>query len=281
MKINRFIGRMLLLGICTMVLTACSSGGSDDDVTVNAVENVDAETTQDNSSDAETIQDKNSIAEMIEDNDNDAELMSDNNGPLEMTTDNLPDRGCQCKYPYQHDYAEYLNGLDFYQGIYIGDINYDEIPEVIIDINDYGSYQLLYYTKDGIQMLDLETVSAWGAVTWIADTKQFIYCPFFGHTTGTWGYIEYYVFDWTGTEYKQTFSMLRESGYYVDENNNEYGRCYINDEEIDAVTFEEKLEEIEKTRQENSELSKAFPIVYLDDENFEDYVKENLPCFGN
>ena len=94
-----------------------------------------------------------------------------------------------------------------------------------------------------MQLLDLETVSASGAVTWIADTKQFIHCPFFGHTTGTWGYIEYYVFDWTGMEYEQTLSLLRESGRYIDENDNEYGRCYINDEETDAATFEEKLEE--------------------------------------
>ncbi len=245
------------------------------------MENVDAETTQNNSIDAETIQDNNNIAGMIEDNYNAVELMSDDNSASEMTTDNLPDGECQCEYPYQHDYAEYLNAIDFYQGIYIGDINDDEIPEVIIDINDYGSCQLLYYTEDGIQMLDLETVSAWGAVTWIDDAKQFLYCPFFGHTTGTWGYIEYYVFDWNGTEYEQTFSMLRESGYYVDENNNEYGKCYINDEETDTATFKKKLEEIEKLAQENRRLSEAFPIVHIDDGNFEGYVRENLPCFGD
>lgn len=278
MKRNSFMGRKMLLGICTMVLTACSSGGSGDNSAVNVVENVDAEATQDNNSDTELIQDNNNDAETIQDN-NDAELMSDNNSVSETDSDNASDKECRCEYPYQHDYAEYLNDLDFYQGIYIGDINDDEIPEMIIDINDYGSYQLLYYTEDGVQMLDLETVSAWGAVTWIADTKQFIYCPFFGHTTGTWGYIEYYVFDWNGTEYEQTFSMLRESGYYVDENNNEYGKCYINDEETDAATFEEKLEEIEKLVQENNRLSEAFPIVHIDDENFENYVRENLPCF--
>ena len=260
MKRYHFIRRMLLLGICATVLTACSSGGSDDNSAVNVVENVDAEATQDN---------------------NDTGLISDNNNVLETDSDNESDKECRCQYQYQHDYAEYLNELDFYQGIYIGDINDDEIPEVIIDINDYGSFQLLYYTEGSMKKLNLETISAWGRVTWIADTKQFIYCPFFGHTTGTWGYIEYYVFDWTGTEYEQTFSMLRESGYYVDENNNEYGKCYINDEETDAATFEEKLEEIEKLVQENSRLSEAFPIVHIDDENFEDYVKENLPCFGN
>lgn len=281
MKRNRSIRRVLFIGICTMALTACSSGGSDDNIAANIAENVDEVIIQDNNSDAETIQDNNTTEEIISYIDNDSELISDNNSVLETDSDNVSDKECRCEYPYQHDYAEYLNELDFYLGIYIGDINYDEIPEMIIDFNDYGSYQLLYYTEDGMEMLNLETVSAWGVVTWIADTKQFIHCPFFGHTTGTWGYIEYYVFDWTGTEYEQTFSLLRESGYYVDENNNEYGKCYINDEETDAATFEEKLEEIEKLVKENCRLSEAFPIVHVDDGNFEDYVRENLPCFGN
>lgn len=177
------------------------------------------------------------------------------------------------------DYAEYLNNLDFYRGIYIDDINGDEIPEMIIDINELGSYQILYHTENGLAELELETVSAWGYVIWIADTKQFLFCPFYGHTTGTWGYIEYYIYDWTGTEYEQTLSLFRESGYYVDEDNNYYGRCYINGEETDAASFETMLEEIEVLKQENNLLSKAFPIVSIDDENFEAYVKENLPCF--
>ena len=94
------------MGICATVLTACSSGGSDDNSAVNVVENVDAEATQDN---------------------NDTELISDNSNVPEMDSDNASDKECRCEYPYQHDYAEYLNDLDFYQGIYIGDINDDAI----------------------------------------------------------------------------------------------------------------------------------------------------------
>ncbi|MDE7283477.1 MAG: hypothetical protein K2N85_07845, partial [Lachnospiraceae bacterium] len=90
---------------------------SDNNSAVNVVENVDAEATQDNSNDTEIIQDNNSIAETIQDND-DAELMSDNNSVPETDSDNASDKECRCEYPYQHDYAEYLNDLGFYQGIY-------------------------------------------------------------------------------------------------------------------------------------------------------------------
>lgn len=206
-------------------------------------------------------------------------MASDNSRDSEVLTYNVSDGGCQCEY--QHSYAEYLSNLDFYRGIYIDDINGDEIPEMIIDINELVSYQILYYTEDGPAELNLETVSAWGYVIWIAGTKQFLYCPFYEHTTGTWGYIEYYIYDWNGTEYEQTLSLFRESGYYVDEENNYYGRCYINGEETDAASFEVKLEEIEVLKQENSLLSEAFPIVNINDENFEDYIRENLPCFEN
>ncbi|MBD5547972.1 MAG: hypothetical protein HDQ97_11320 [Lachnospiraceae bacterium] len=189
---------------------------------------------------------------------------------------NEPAKECLCKYPWQHAYAEYINELGYYSGLYIDDINGDEIPEVVIDINTLGSTIVLYYTDSGMQELNLQTVSDWGSVTYIPDTKQFLYSPFYGHTTGTWGYKEYYLYDWTGTEYIQTFSMLRESGYYWDKETYEYGESSINGEETDNAGFEAKLTEIEKLRDENSG---SLQFWYLQEEGFEENVRELLPCF--
>lgn len=187
-----------------------------------------------------------------------------------------PVKECRCEYPWQHAYAEYINDQICYSGLYIGDINGDEIPEAVIDVNTLGSTIVLYYTESGMQELNLETVSAWGSVTYIPSTGQFLYSPFYGHTTGTWGYEEYYLYDWTGTEYVQTFSMLRDSGYYWDEEHYEYGESCINGDPTDNESFEEKLREIEKLRDENSG---SLPFWYLEEGAFENKVKELLPCF--
>lgn len=183
---------------------------------------------------------------------------------------------CRCEYSWQHAYAEYINDLEYYSGLYIGDLNGDEIPEAVIDVNTLGSVIVLYDTREGRKELNLETVSAWGSVTYIADTGQFLYCPFYGHTTGTWGYEEYYLYDWTGEEYEQTFSMLRESGYYQDEENYEYGESFIDGKKTDNESFEKKLAEIEKLRDENSG---NLPFWNLEEEGFEEKVRELLPCY--
>ena len=183
---------------------------------------------------------------------------------------------CMCEYPWQHAYAQYINDLEYYAGLYIRDLNGDEIPEAVIDVNTLGSAIVLYYTQEGRKELELETVSAWGSVTYIPDTGQFLYCPFYGHTTGTWGYEEYYLYDWTGKAYEQTFSMLRESGYFHDEGNYEYGQSYIDGKKTDNKSFEDKLAEIEKLRDRNSG---NLPFWNLEEEGFEEKVKEILPCY--
>ena len=184
-----------------------------------------------------------------------------------------------CEYDWQHAYAEYINNMDYYVGLYIDDINGDDIPEAVI--KRYNTYDtiVLYYTENGLAELLLETVSDWGRITYLADTKQILFSPFYGHTQGTWGYEEYYLYDWTGTEYTETFSILRESGYYYylseDELYEELGQAYINGEEVDNDTFEAKFAEIKELESANS----YFPVISIKDENFESYAKEKLPDF--
>ncbi len=183
---------------------------------------------------------------------------------------------CGCEFPWQHAYAQYLNELEYYSGLYIGDVNGDTVPEAVIDINTLGSTIVLFWNESGLQELNLETVSAWGSVTYIPESGQFLYSPFYGHTTGTWGYEEYYLYDWTGTEYVQTFSMLRESGYYQDAETFEYGESFIDGERTDNAAFEERLAQIKELKEKNSE---SLSFRWLEEEDFEEKVKEILPCF--
>ena len=206
------------------------------------------------------------------------------------TTATETEKVCTCESDFQHYCCEYLNGLDFLAGgVYYGDINGDDKPEAVVEINPLELTYVLYENENGMQILPLETMSSWGYVRYIANTKQILFCPAYGHTWGTWGYEEYYILGWNGSDYEMVSSIFRESGiYYEDEDgeHSEYGQAYIDGEEVDNDIFEVKLAEYEKLRDEND----YFPIVYIydkdyglnpDPETYINYIKENFPCFDN
>lgn len=181
---------------------------------------------------------------------------------------------CKCEHEWQHVFSEYINGQDFYMGLYVGDINGDEIPEAVIAQNICEWTTILYYLDGEVHALDLQTSSSWGYVRYLPETNQILFCPFYGHTWGTFGYEEYYLYDWTAEGYVESFSMFRESGYYNSEEDFGYGQGYINGEKVDFDTFEAKLAEMKQLVEENEH----FPCIYKDDENYAEYVAENLPC---
>lgn len=188
---------------------------------------------------------------------------------------------CTCESEFQHACCEYLNGLDLLAGgIYFGDINGDEIPETVVGRNPYDFTYVLYLNESGLQILPLETLSVWGDVFYITNTKQILYSPMRGHTWGDYGYTEYHLYDWENSDYVETLNLLRESGYYFEYENEtkaEFGQAYIDGKEVDNDTFEARLAEIWKLREENG----YFTIVEVNDEIFECYMKENFPCFDN
>lgn len=198
---------------------------------------------------------------------------------------------CHCPTEWQHAYSEYLNSLDFLAGgIYLGDINGDDILEAVIEINPYEMTDLLYFNDDGMQVLKLETTSIWGSVRYIPDTKQILLMPMRGHTWGTYGYEGYYLYDWNGSDFEVTSTIFRESGmYFIDEDGTEHselGQGYIDGIAVDNGTFEDKLAEFEKLETENS----YFPVAYINDSNekpnpdpesVKEYIKTNFPCFDN
>lgn len=212
--------------------------------------------------------------------------------PIEMvSSDKIEEKVCTCPNEWQHAYSEYLNGLDFLTGgVYLGDINGDDIPEAVIEINPYELTDILYFNDDGIQVLELWTTSVWGSVRYIPDTMQILFQPMRGHTWGTYGYTEYYLYGWNGSDFEVVSTLFRESGmYYTDEDGTEHselGQAYIDGVEVDNDTFEARLAEIQKLEQDNS----YFPVAYIydsdikknpDTDSVKAYIENNFPCFDN
>lgn len=212
--------------------------------------------------------------------------------PIEMvSSDKIEEKVCTCPNKWQHAYSEYLNGLDFLTGgVYLGDINGDDIPEAVIEINPYELTDILYFNDDGMQVLELWTTSVWGSVRYIPDTKQILFQPMRGHTWGTYGYTEYYLYGWNGSDFEVVSTLFRESGmYYIDEDGTEHaelGQAYIDGAEVDNNTFEARLAEIQKLEQDSS----YFPVAYIydsdikknpDTDSVKAYIENNFPCFDN
>mgnify|MGYP000300236201 FL=1 len=197
---------------------------------------------------------------------------------------------CACPTEWQHQYSEYLNSLDFLKGgVYLGDINVDDIPEAVIEINPFEMTDILYFNDSGMQKLELYTTSVWGSVRYIPDTRQILFQPMRGHTWGTYGYTEYYLYGWNGSDFEVVSTLFRESEmYYTDEDGTEHselGQAYIDGAEVDSDTFEEKLAEYQKLEQSNS----YFPVAYICDYDYnqnpdmdsvKNYIKTNFPCFN-
>lgn len=208
-----------------------------------------------------------------------------------VSSDKAEEKVCTCPTKWQHAYSEYLNGLDFLTGgVYLGDINGDDIPEAVIEINPYELTDILYFNDDGMQVLQLWTTSVWGSVRYIPDTKQILFQSMRGHTWGTYGFTDYYLYGWNGSDFEVVSTLFRESGmYYTDEDGTEHselGQAYIDGIEVDNDTFEAKLAEIQKLEQDNS----YFPVAYIYDcnnsknpdmDSVKTYIKTNFPCFGN
>ena len=175
-------------------------------------------------------------------------------------------------------------------GVYLGDINGDDIPEAVIEINPYELTDILYFNDDGMQVLELWTTSVWGSVRYIPDTKQILFQSMRGHTWGTYGFTDYYLYGWNGSDFEVVSTLFRESGmYYTDEDGTEHselGQAYIDGAEVYNDTFEARLAEIQKLEQDNS----YFPVAYIYDcnnsknpdmDSVKAYIETNFPCFDN
>ncbi len=283
----------LIFTAAMLILTACNNADTSvpEETSASAETVISAETSALTSSETSETEALPETA-LTENTETSASTASTTEAPIEtVSSDKIEEKVCTCPNEWQHAYSEYLNGLDFLMGgVYLGDINGDDIPEAVIEINPYELTDILYFNDDGMQVLELWTTSVWGSVRYIPDTKQILFQSMRGHTWGTYGFTDYYLYGWNGSDFEVVSTLFRESGmYYIDEDETEHselGQAYIDGAEVDNDTFEARLAEIQKLEQDNS----YFPVAYIYDcnnsknpdmDSVKAYIETNFPCFDN
>ena len=140
---------------------------------------------------------------------------------------------------------------------------------------------IYYFTDRGFKTLALFGTSYRGRVGYLEETNQIFYLRDFGDTTGTFGFVELFLYDWTSDGYVETRSLIRESGY-CDEYDastkqylvKEYGQGYINGKEVDFDEFEIALTEMKALW----EKSTWFPMTTADEAgDYFDYLSKWKP----
>ena len=283
----------LIFTAAVLILTSCNNADTSvpEETSVSAETVISAEASALTSSETSVTEALPETA-LTEQTETSASTASATEAPIEtVSSDKIEEKVCTCPNEWQHAYSEYLNGFDFLTGgVYLGDINGDDIPEAVIEINPYELTDILYFNDDGMQVLELWTTSVWGSVRYIPDTKQILFQSMRGHTWGTYGFTDYYLYGWNGSDFEVVSTLFRESGmYYIDEDETEHaelGQAYIDGAEVDNDTFEARLAEIQKLEQDNS----YFPVAYIYDcnnsknpdmDSVKAYIETNFPCFDN
>lgn len=286
----------LIFTAAMLILTACNNADTSvpEETSASAETVISAETSALPSSETSETEASAALPEtaLTENTETSASTASATEAPIEtVSSDKIEEKVCTCPNEWQHAYSEYLNGLDFLTGgVYLGDINGDDIPEAVVEINPYELTDILYFNDDGMQVLELWTTSVWGSVRYIPDTKQILFQSMRGHTWGTYGFTDYCLYGWNGSDFEVVSTLFRESGmYYIDEDETEHselGQAYIDGAEVDNDTFEARLAEIQKLEQDNS----YFPVAYIYDcnnsknpdmDSVKAYIETNFPCFDN
>ena len=201
----------------------------------------------------------------------------------------------QCTSDRRNAYAKYLyenfgSTNELLYGIYIGDVNKDENDEMIVATTPFGMWEIVYYGEEGLKTVQLEVMSMWGNSWYNAQTGEFINRTFYGHTTGTFGADDYHIYSWDGKNYIETYVLMRQGGYAEYEGDEisvkEYGKAYINGEEVTNEEFEEARDKLVSLVNSldnnsleyiyNSNFSTSEYIPEGADTNIESYLEQKL-----
>lgn len=151
-------------------------------------------------------------------------------------------------------YSKYVekNGLPY--GVLIEDINGDGEEELVIHQNPFGMLEVVYLSNGEAKKVACDVMSQWGGVWYDTSRNRIVNEYFYGHTEGTAGAYEYYVYDWDGEKYVRTMVLIREAGYYEREedgvtktDNFMDGNSYLNYEWISNERFEELRAELKQS----------------------------------
>lgn len=141
-------------------------------------------------------------------------------------------------YTEEHEYPPY--------GVFIDDINGDGQDEMIMHISSFGNLDVLYMKDGELKVVECGVMSQWGGTWYDKANNRIVNEFFYGHTEGTAGAYEYYVYDWNGEDYVMTMHLECEAGYFEREadgvtktDNFINGQAYLNGEEISNEEFEE------------------------------------------
>lgn len=181
-------------------------------------------------------------------------------------------------YIFSNDWS-----LGTFNRMYISDVNYDEIPDIIL--NDSELYYLLIYVNGKIQVLQIGWGSPHTDNGYNKETKQF-FRSYHNTSMGAGITDDASLFNWTENGYVETHIYSWMEYYrYNEEEGARYGEIFINGEEGSVEEFELVYNEIEALKEDKESLhygpdssNPKLHLIALDDVegNFSNYIAENL-----
>ncbi len=192
-----------------------------------------------------------------------------------------------------HPFALYLenyteeNGHAPY-GVLIEDINSDGQDEMVMHTNPFGNLDILYMKDEELKVIECDVMSQWGGTWYDRSANRIVNQYFRGHTEGTLGAYEYYVYDWNSEDYVLTMHLEMQSGYYEREadgvtqtDNFIYGDAFLNSEEITAEHFEELHAELSVLMTADNRFDAVFSGCFETDEILKKEYEEHYSVYIN
>ncbi|MBQ3918117.1 MAG: hypothetical protein II695_00450 [Oscillospiraceae bacterium] len=192
------------------------------------------------------------------------------------------ENGTSLSAAYRKKYKEILDGTEYYQGVYIGDLVGDRREELVVAVNSFGLFNVYVPVGSKIMKYDFKVVSIWGFTKYISEDREIICMNQYGHTTGAPYALE---MEMVSVEDDQF------SRYHIKSESNSSGtapKCMIDGKEVSAEDFSLTVNAMiaDTARSEYiplvpHDMSDTESIVYnkypaVIDISYDDYIKQKL-----